>query len=184
MPADSTGPEALGPSGWISLAPYWDGLKAIAQRRNQQKRRYGSSRYWTEDTHFVGLCGEKVYGILTEQPIDEELKARGDGGVDFPGSVDIKGVPFWSDPWLKIPQADGFKAHWYGLVGLHLAHQCGYYIGMVRRSVIAKAPLKDWGHGPSYSLSPGQVHPDWKGPPPLRMVFDPSDYPRSAWGVD
>lgn len=139
--------------GWVDLAPYWKKLEFAASLRDAQKKAYASSRYWNGRSHFIGLCGEMVYGIVTGQEPDLTLRQLGDGGSDFPG-VDVKTTVYWQNPCLLVRPEDlrHVATKTYALVALDEGRRRGRLVAEVDRLTVAQAPLKDWGNGPMLSL--------------------------------
>jgi hypothetical protein len=138
---------------WIELAEYWSPLKQEATARNDQKRQFATSAYWTEDPHFLGLLGEKTVGLQINEEINLSLLINGDGGEDFK-LVDTKGVSYWSDPWLKHDPILGFKAKFYAVVGIDTIKKRGWFAGFITQEGFRKnGRMRDWGYGPRLSLS-------------------------------
>lgn len=136
---------------WWSLRPYWAWLAAVAAERDAQKRPFATSRYWNNDSHFIGLLGELVYALETDQAPDVALRIDGDQGEDFE-RVDVKTCVYWRDPYLKHPVNAKWWPASFALVILDQEEQRGMLVGVVDAERVRQAPVRDWGHGPQYSL--------------------------------
>ena len=143
---------------WIDLAPVWDKLKAEADRRLQSKRSFVAHRCCISQGHFYGLLAEYVYGELTGQQVNFDLRSEGDGGCDFP-DTDVKGCTYWKDPWLKQPVDKPVRAKNYVLVGLDIENKKGYVVGYATDEELKKARVFNWGHGDQYAIRGRDLHP-------------------------
>jgi len=136
---------------WKDLGKFWDTLIATASERDNQKRKFKSSRYYNEKSHFIGLCGEMTYSIITGLKPDLTLRLLGDGGLDFP-DTDVKATEYWKDPYLKENPDAAFVARFYVLVAIDTIQKRGRVCGWASRTDVQNAPLKNWGQGPRRSL--------------------------------
>ena len=157
------GPEGWVPkalvSPWIDIRRWLDCASRYAAERDEQKRRYQSSRYLAQNPHYLGHLAEHVYGSLIGQPVNHQAYVGGDGGTDFPGT-DVKGVRFWQDPWLKHPASKPLRAFRYVVIALDMERKRGRYVGEASREELRAAPLKTWNEeaGPQLSLPPASLH--------------------------
>lgn len=145
---------------YVDLSPYWPELQELARQRYDQKDGWASARYWNIDSHFLGLCGELLYGMATNQPINTDLLAHGDGGTDFPGGVDVKTTRFEFDAYLKHPV--GAK-HWpdvFVLCYVNKEQKRGRILGWTYSDVVwVSGEVQDFGHGPQYTLHQQHLMP-------------------------
>jgi hypothetical protein len=143
---------------WMDLIPYWDVIVAKAEEREQQKRRFQSSKLWrgSGSTHLPGLAGEVVYALATGQKADIRLRVTGDNGIDFPDGVDVKTSTYWRDPWLKVPQTTRRWPSYFALVALDLDDKRGRVMGLITPEALQRhGELLVWNAaaGPQWSLS-------------------------------
>lgn len=143
---------------WIDLTAAWQITAYIAELHNKEKNYLSSTRAWAggsaHQAHWYGLLGEIVYGLATDQPVDFEVHAGGDGGTDFADGCDVKTVTFYSDPWLKVPI---HSKHWsdrYAVVALNVPKKCAQLVGYATLAQVVKATQRNWGFGPQYSIPP------------------------------
>lgn len=131
--------------------------RRAADARHRQKRTYESSRYWHGDSHYVGLLGEWVFAQETSLPVNWELIATGDGGVDF-GSVDVKASTFVSDPHLKHPASAKRWPTYLALVVVEEAR--GRYLGYATAEELRLAPTRVYqrGAGAQHHLPAHALH--------------------------
>lgn len=144
---------------WIDLTSIWETLRAVAKKRDDQKRKFATSRYLNPDSHFHGLLAEHIFGLETGQNINLELLIEGDGGQDFPGT-DVKGATYWTNPSLILFTDDALRANKYALVALDIEGKRGYLVGYATREEVQKAEIRDFGYGPRLSISADKLH-DW-----------------------
>ncbi len=142
----------------IDLAPYWAQIQTLAAERNTQKRGYRSSRYWSTDPHFVGLCGEFAISLASGQPVDTALKVMGDAGHDFVLAgyrIDVKAVTYWDDPHLKHPVNASSWPDAFALVAVDQDGQRAKIVGFVSSTqLVADNQIRDYGYGNNYTWSP------------------------------
>lgn len=150
-------------NGWWNLNPFWDYLTWAAAKREgvevngQKKKFWGSSRYYNPDAHLIGIAGEFIFSLESGLPFDIFLSAKGDGGVDFAGSIQIKTSTFQPDPCLKESQNPKCWADYYGLVYFNPERKLGKYLGWTTGSHLASQPLVSYSNHekahPCHSLS-------------------------------
>ena len=104
----------------------WDLLQSHAQKREDQKRSYKSTKNWSKySTHFIGLLSEYVFGKTHNYDVNLDLLHEGDDGFDFEtpyGTIDVKGTQYYRDPILKqYPNPKSWADRYY-LVGINAAH--------------------------------------------------------------
>jgi single-strand DNA-binding protein len=146
-------------TGWVDLSGVWGRITERASERNAQKVPYASSRYWHRDTHFVGLCGEWCYAVISGQVVDERLLAEGDGGSDF-GPVDVKTTTYWREPWLREFTKTRHPPLYYALVAVDLERRRARYVGYADRELVTTAPIEDLRHGWRFVLRGDQLRPE------------------------
>ena len=73
----------------LNTSMYDVGLK-IANSRTNQKENYKSSRPFSKNYELVGVLGEIVYGLTTNEYFDSVLRVNGDEGFDFSKKVQVK----------------------------------------------------------------------------------------------
>lgn len=138
---------------YVDLSPYWERLRILAEQRYEQKDGFSSSRYWNQDSHFLGLCGELLYALATRQKIDTELRITGDGGTDFPGGVDVKTCRFETDAYLKAPVGTKRWPDIFVLCYVDKEQRRGRILGWAWSDDLwATGEIRDFGYGPTYTL--------------------------------
>lgn len=128
-----------------------DELHAAADDRHTQKRAFASSRYWHQDSHFVGLTGEWLISAFTGRPFDITLRIEGDAGADFP-LTDVKTSTFVSDPHLKQPTRPKRWVPNYVLCVFDPGSECVRLAGWATQDMLRDASVRDYGHGPNFHL--------------------------------
>lgn len=134
-------------------------MKAFAQRINEQKRGFKTTRNWTawEKSHFYGLCGEAVLSIKTGLPMNMDLDVQGDRGYDFligACKVDVKASTYLRSPDLKV-DPDNNGNPWpdvYCLVALDVKGKRGRIVGWCTAYRLRQSALKDYGNGPQLHI--------------------------------
>lgn len=116
----------------LNLTPIWSLIETVGQLREDQKRKFKSSRLWRgeESTHIIALAGEIVAALAMNQPMDASLKIKGDDGYDFPDGTDVKTVSYWP-PILKHPKDSKKWPKKFALVYFDKKIKKGYFIGSV-----------------------------------------------------
>lgn len=137
---------------WYDLRAAWQAAGFIAKLHDKPGLK--STRPWAGSgfqAHHRGLLGEITYSLATEQPVNFQTLAGGDGGkADFPDGCDVKTCTYIDDPWLKVTKPG---AALYALVLLDLTGYRGRVAGWATRSImLTQATMRDWGHGVQYSL--------------------------------
>lgn len=172
--AHQTHQDALGPArfeggghpdasaSYVFLEDRWEFLLGLAGERDGQKRGFASSRYWTDASHFVGLCGEDLVAFLIGQELDAALRIGGDRGRDFLGPDgrvwNVKASTFWDDPHLKLAPQERSEAKAFLLCALEARARRVRYVGWAMKELLEMAPLKDYGYGPRRSLPASMLH--------------------------
>lgn len=154
---------------WADVSPTWDVDERIGRTIDERSIiSYGGYRQLNEEPYSFGFHAQRVFAILARLEMGILDNPMGDGGIDFvlPNgkTVDVKGVKYWQDPWLKLDIYDLLRADIYVLVGLDLPNRCGYIAGWATREEVLKAKIKDWSHGPRRSIQYTELHP---GLPPF-----------------
>lgn len=129
----------------------WAKIQARAAGNDIESAKASNTRVWNPDHNLIGAFAEWVYAKDFHLPWNESTKL-GDGGEDFPG-VDVKGTSHHENPWLKRFATDPLKAPFYALVAVNLDRCEGRYVGWATRSELQLAELKDYGHGPTRTLT-------------------------------
>lgn len=142
----------LPPSPWFEVDR--DVLQVLhehADARHEQKRDFESSRYWHEDSHFVGLVGEWLVSALTGRPYDARRRIEGDGGVDFP-RTDVKTSTFVSDPHLKHLVNAKSWTDFYVLAVFDPSRAITRVGGWASAEMLRAGEIHDYGHGANFYL--------------------------------
>lgn len=143
---------------WHDLQPHINELKSIAKDRDDQKGSYVSTKNWSirDSTHFLGLCGEKIFEIETGLTLDSSLNVLGDNGYDFEKDnvrYDIKCASHWSSPDLKeFINAKQF-VEMYILVAVDIRNERAKLIGWATGEQLKAANRKNYGHGEMLSIT-------------------------------
>jgi hypothetical protein len=149
-------------NNWISLKDKWDYLRGLADKRDNQKRRYRSTKNWSNySTHFLGLCGEYTFSLLTGVEFDAELKVKGDPGYDFiiaEKTVSVKTTQYWRDPHLKEYLSPKHFCDFYFLMGVDIEERRCKMFGWASRKEVEAAELIDYGYGQQRVIKHGDLH--------------------------
>ena len=143
--------------GVWDVAPFWNYLQHLAKLRDQQKREFQSSRYWNRASHFIGLVGEFVFSLESGLPLDSSLKINGDGGVDFPGGIQVKTSTNLKDPTLKeLIEPKDWSAY-YVLVKVDPTRKWAKYLGWCLGGTLKNGEIENYGLGQRRVLRPTQL---------------------------
>jgi hypothetical protein len=139
--------------GVWDLAPFWGYLQWLASQRDRQKSEFSSSRYWNRSAHFIGLVGEFVFSLESGLPLDADLKINGDGGIDFPGGIQVKTSTNLQDPTLKemLEPKGGWSAY-YALVKIDVERKWARYMGWCLGATLRNGPIENYGPGQRRTL--------------------------------
>jgi hypothetical protein len=144
---------------WYDLLPVWRKATEAAAQRDGQKRGFASSRYWNQESHFLGLLGEYVYGHVSRQEVNLTLDVTGDGGLDFPG-IDVKATRYYTKPYLKHPATSNRWPPFFVLVAINVDARLGRYCGHIAGHALQKhGTLRDFGHGPQRTMDEFELIP-------------------------
>ena len=137
----------------IDLSPMKSEIESLAHSREDQKRNYKTSRQWsTEATNLTGLKGEFAFSLCTGLPVDCELRASGDIGVDFlyEGiTYDVKTTKFsGDDPMLLEMTGKRLIPNVYVLV--RVDDWAARVVGWASRRQMRGSEVNDLGYGPRY----------------------------------
>jgi hypothetical protein len=133
----------------------WARLRQLADGRDALSAAARNTRAWAPDFNFLGLIGEALYGHIARLPMNETLTIR-DGGFDFPG-VDVKATPHFEEPRLLRLATDPLVAPIYFLVAIDVDERRARPVGYATRAMIERAPLVEYGHGPTRTLLESQL---------------------------
>jgi hypothetical protein len=135
----------------------WTELVALAEAREELQAVAHTSRFWRPDPHLPGLCGEWVYGLLTDQEMDRTPEIWHDQrGEDFPG-IDVKTTTYWGDPHLLVGNEQGMKARLYFAAAVNLEQRLVKPLGYATRDLITAAPIREYRHGRRHRLMPHEL---------------------------
>jgi len=135
-------------------AEEWEPFVAEAARRDEVSDRVEWTRRWSPEFNLIGVVAEGLYGEITGQ---ERLAGFGDGGEDFPG-VDVKGTSHYERPMLLRLASDPLRAERFCLVAVDLKGHSARYVGYATREELAAAPEREYGYGPTRTLTEAQLH--------------------------
>lgn len=149
-------------NNWIDLKDHWQHLYDVAMERETQKKDFPTPFKWKKyPSHFIGLCGEKVFSIVYDIPVNEDLIVTGDGGYDFIISnkkVNVKTTIYWHDPHLKEMLDPKWWADYYFLVALDVQRKKGKLCGWATQEELRHAPKRDYGYGIRLMLDHKDLH--------------------------
>lgn len=139
---------------WISVPlEIAEQCRTVSDQIDQLKQQWDSSRYWSKDSHYLGLLGEYIFCETFDLAMNWKVHLLGDGGTDFL-DVDVKTCTYWRRPFLKGDVKGRTEtSRLVSLVILDLPTMRGKVVGVVHRTVLNAAPLVDWGYGPKPSLN-------------------------------
>lgn len=144
----------------FSLYPIWPMIEQIGKQREEQKRKFQSSRLWRGEnsTHIIGIAGEVIAATVLHQQIDIELNIRGDNGSDLWGNIDVKTSSYWP-PILKHPVNSKHWPDYFCLVYFNEKKQHGCFIGMVTKDALKNGTIQQFGEGKplNYTLTMEEV---------------------------
>jgi len=134
----------------IDLSPLKAEIESLSEHREKQKYGYKTSRQWSKEaTNLTGLKGEFAFSLCTGLPVDRELKAFGDCGVDFEyGGItyDVKTTLYKGlDPMLLEMAERRLIPHVYVLVSIN--GWSARIIGWCSRKQMRHASVVNVGHG-------------------------------------
>lgn len=138
----------------------FDGLVREAETKDAVSDRVGWTRRWNPQFNLVGLIGEWTYA--TVMGLEREQRF-GDGGRDF-GDVDVKASSRYASPLLLRLASDPLAAPLFALVAVDVAGRRARYVGFATREELRRAPLREYGYGPTRTLRPDDLH---RGAPTL-----------------
>jgi hypothetical protein len=133
----------------VNLKPYYEWLKDVAKKREALKERtVKNRRILSDNKEIVGLMGEMAYSIVTGESVDTRLLLGGDGGVDFPGGVNVKATDHKEAKWLIVDLDKLHEADVYVMVLVDLGKMIGDIIGWIDLETFLEIGCeKDFGHG-------------------------------------
>jgi hypothetical protein len=114
----------------LNIEPYFEYAKYIAYQRSSQKEKYKTSNPMSDNYEVVGVLGEIVYQIQTNEMFDYRLLVNGDDGDDFNFGVNVKSSEEHKAKHLieyldkKIPKI-------YVFVKINLEKKYGYIYGWI-----------------------------------------------------
>lgn len=144
----------------IDLSPKSKTISSFAEKRENQKRRYRTSRQWSKQaTNLTGLKGEFAFSFCTGIPVDTGLHLRGDWGADFiyEGiSYDIKSTISKSpDPaLLEMPQKK-LSSHVYVLIRIN--EWDAKILGWATKRQMRHSQKRDFGKGERLSIHESEL---------------------------
>lgn len=115
---------------------------ALGLARKAIKDPYCSTRNLTDNSHGLGVVGEKHLGKLLGIEIADDVSKEGDGGEDFPG-INVKTTTVFDAPWLTVVDDDINPLISYALIAVdvatHRSQYCGYATGkMLRQTSLSR----------------------------------------------
>jgi hypothetical protein len=109
---------------------------------------HSSRRRLSDDYELLGLVGEAEFARMFHQPLDLERRSGGDGGIDFviplAFKVDVKTA---RNPLHLIQEQGKVAADIYVLARYLESIKRAELIGWEWGPVLARAPVKEFGHG-------------------------------------
>lgn len=130
----------------------WSALLGLAAQREERQAKVHTSRYWRENPHLPGLCGEWLYGNLTGQEMSWTPEVW-TAGEDFPG-VDVKTTTHARSPHLSGGNEQRVKAPLLFGTAVDLDKRLVKGLGFATRPMLAAAPWRKYGHGSAHRLEP------------------------------
>ena len=143
----------------------WAQLVAESQVKDARSAVASWTRPWNQNANLIGNAGEWGFEAVSGIP---RHRAFGDGGRDF-ADIDAKGCGQFDTPRLRWPLSDRLVASYFALVAVDERRHLTRYDGWATRAEMSAAPLIDLGYGPSYTLTPEQLHRAF--PPLIRVVL-------------
>jgi len=126
--------------------PVFDVLSEVAAVRDGMQSVDTFGHHWRPDAHLVGLCGEWVYGCLSDQldhlNLDREI--IGLAATDFPG-VDVKSSG--RGDWLLANVGNHLKAPLYFALKVDVERRLVRPLGYATRQMMRDGPGRDWSTG-------------------------------------
>jgi hypothetical protein len=160
-------------TAWYDVSEYL--ARAEAYSDDVERVMGGNPREFTHRPHVPGKLGECAFGMATGLEVDWTVRDRSDGGQDFPW-VEMMGLKLnvrgrWITRKVRAPDLlvmppkihpDGHQ-NWsdlYVLVHLMMVGDRrvqGCVIGWATKLQVQAAPLVDYGHGPSHTVTVGEM---------------------------
>ncbi len=141
----------------ICLKNVYELAEKIAKERHEQKKGYESCLPLSDNYELVGVLGEMVFSLVTQIPMDTELRAEGDDGYDF-HMVNIKTSEEHKARHL-IEFTDKEFNGWYVFVIVHLEKRYGWIEGYIHSDEFKDmAETIDFGYGERLAISIEWLH--------------------------
>ena len=150
----------------MNLAPDWDYLKKVAERRLQNNQTiYHVDRYG-DDIEVLGAAGELAARRFLGLP--EKLHLTKDDGIDLywrGWTVDVKATHMTKNlehRFLQWPHYTPIKADIILMTAVHLKWRKATVIGFATGDEVNTAPINTERKSPCHEISVKLLHPAWR----------------------
>jgi hypothetical protein len=128
--------------------PVVEALKIAAEARHSLHTNHDSHRPLSDGYELVGVVGEAEFSRVSNLPFDFNQRPRGDGRVDFVApfrvTIDVK----TARKAMNLIEEEGkVSCDIYVLAEYSDDTRAATLLGWEKGSVLARAPIRDFGHG-------------------------------------
>jgi hypothetical protein len=143
----------------VSISPYMEYARYIADERQKQKKNYKSSNPLSPNYEVVGVLGELVYQIQINEMFDHRLLVNGDDGFDFKNCVNVKSSEENKAKHL-IEYLDKSIPNIYVFVKINLELKYGYIYSWIFGSEFEKKhKVLNFGYGDRKAMELEEMRP-------------------------